>query len=197
MIWEHHQADNFIFDIFVFKHIIDSEEFLNVFVRIGFGSTIKLVSFDKGQVVTFNGKLICGFRNSNCRTKSQSDNRVSSPHEFIIHWIEVFEGKEEVAEVTDVENWRIDNPWVLRWIVSLIVWNSSISSTKSSIQCSNFFEESVEKSWGKNRPIKAVRSSSYILIDPSLSSSSHVFASLLNDMGTSSGRQLHFRYLCI
>ncbi|GJU71888.1 hypothetical protein Tco_1263293 [Tanacetum coccineum] len=31
----------------------NSKEFMNVFMRIGFGSTIKLVSFDEGQMVTF------------------------------------------------------------------------------------------------------------------------------------------------
>ncbi|GJT17742.1 hypothetical protein Tco_0876448 [Tanacetum coccineum] len=51
---------------------------MNVFVRISFGSTIKLVSFDESQVVTFNGKFICGFRNSDCGTGSQSDNTVDS-----------------------------------------------------------------------------------------------------------------------
>nr|GEX97271.1 hypothetical protein [Tanacetum cinerariifolium] len=107
---------------------------MNVFVRISFGSTIKLVSFDKGQVVTYNGKIVCGFKNSACRTGCQSDNTIGSPHEFIIHGIEVFEGNEEVMEVTDVEKWRIDNSRVLRWVISLIVWNSSVSSTKSSIQ---------------------------------------------------------------
>nr|GEU66922.1 hypothetical protein [Tanacetum cinerariifolium] len=58
----------------------DSEEFVNVFVRIGFGSTIKLVSFNKSQMVTFNSKFICGFSNSDCEIESQSDNTVSSPH---------------------------------------------------------------------------------------------------------------------
>nr|GEW22589.1 hypothetical protein [Tanacetum cinerariifolium] len=81
-----------------------SEEFMNMFVRISFGSTIKLVSFDKVQVVTFNGKFICGFKNSDCGTGSWRDNTVGSPHGFIIHGIEVFEGNEEVTEVIDVEN---------------------------------------------------------------------------------------------
>ncbi|GJU30232.1 hypothetical protein Tco_1173821 [Tanacetum coccineum] len=56
----------------------DSEEFMNVFMRIGFGSTIKLVSFDEGQVVTFNSKFICGFKNSDCGTGSRSDNTVGT-----------------------------------------------------------------------------------------------------------------------
>ncbi|GKC13289.1 hypothetical protein Tco_1010071 [Tanacetum coccineum] len=39
-----------------------------------------------------------------------------------------------MTEVVDVENWRIDNSRVLRWVVSLIEWNSFVFSTKSSIQ---------------------------------------------------------------
>nr|GEY13503.1 hypothetical protein [Tanacetum cinerariifolium] len=65
----------------------DFEEFMNVFMRIGFGSTIKLVSYDKGQVVTFKGKFICIFRNSDCGTGSQSNNTFGSPHGFVIHEI--------------------------------------------------------------------------------------------------------------
>ncbi|GJR22471.1 hypothetical protein Tco_0970998 [Tanacetum coccineum] len=111
----------------------NSEEFVNVFVRIGFGSTIKSVSFDESQVVTFNGKFICGFKNINCRTGSQSDNTVGSPHGFIIHWIIISKNIKEVTEVIDVENWQIDNSRVLRWIVSLIEGNSSVLWTKSLI----------------------------------------------------------------
>ncbi|GJU63093.1 reverse transcriptase domain-containing protein [Tanacetum coccineum] len=92
----------------------DSEEFMNVFVRIGFGSAIKLVSFDKSQVVTFTSKFICGLRNSDCGTGSWCDNMVSSPHGFIIPWIEIFENNKKVTEVVDVENWWIDNSRVLR-----------------------------------------------------------------------------------
>nr|GEX92546.1 reverse transcriptase domain-containing protein [Tanacetum cinerariifolium] len=127
-------AENFILGISVFKHIADSEEFVNVFVRIGFGSTIKLVSFDESQVVTFNGKFVCGFRNSDCGTESQSDNTVGSPHGFIIHWIVILKNIKKVMEVIDVDNWQIDNSRVLRWIVSLFEWNSSVSSMKSLIQ---------------------------------------------------------------
>ncbi|GJY66784.1 reverse transcriptase domain-containing protein [Tanacetum coccineum] len=54
------------------KPSVDSEEFVNVFMRIGFGSTIELVSFDKGQVVTFDSKFVCGFRNSDCETRVRS-----------------------------------------------------------------------------------------------------------------------------
>nr|GEW31046.1 hypothetical protein [Tanacetum cinerariifolium] len=97
-----------------------SKEFVNMFVRIGFGSTIKLVSFDVSQVVTFNGKFVCGFRNGDCGTESQSDNTVDSPHGFVIYGIEDLKGNEKVTKVIDVENWRIDNSRVLRWIVSLI-----------------------------------------------------------------------------
>nr|GEV02195.1 hypothetical protein [Tanacetum cinerariifolium] len=109
------------------------DEFINAFVRISFGSTIKLVSFDESQVVNINGKFVCGFRNGDCEIESQSDNTVDSSHGFIIYGIEVFDGNEEVTKVIDVENWRIDNSRVLRWVVSLIEWNSSVSSMKSLI----------------------------------------------------------------
>nr|GEX65709.1 hypothetical protein [Tanacetum cinerariifolium] len=82
--------------------------------RIDFGSTIKLVSLDESQVVNFNGKLVCGFRNGDYGTESQSDNTVGSPHGFIIHWIIISKNIKEVMEVIDVENLRIDNSRVLR-----------------------------------------------------------------------------------
>ncbi|GJR57979.1 hypothetical protein Tco_1500141 [Tanacetum coccineum] len=103
------KADSFILGVSVSKHIKYSEEFVNVFMRIGFDSTIELVSFDKSQVVTFNGKFVFGFRNGDCETGSRSDNTVSSPHGFVIHGIEVLKGNEKVMEVIDVENWRVDN----------------------------------------------------------------------------------------
>ncbi|GKA72154.1 hypothetical protein Tco_0778370 [Tanacetum coccineum] len=81
-------------------------------------------------------------RNGDCGTGSQSDNTVGSPHWFIIHWIIISKNIKKVTEVTDVENWRIDNSRVLRWIVSLIEWNSSVSSTKSSIKSTFRFCES-------------------------------------------------------
>ncbi|GJU21194.1 hypothetical protein Tco_1154536 [Tanacetum coccineum] len=59
-----------ILGVAVFKHITYSEEFVNVFVRIGFGSTIKLVSLDESQVVTFNGDFVYGFRNGDYRTEN-------------------------------------------------------------------------------------------------------------------------------
>ncbi|GJV75981.1 DNA-directed DNA polymerase [Tanacetum coccineum] len=71
---------------------------MNVFMRISFGSTIKLVSFHESQVVTFYGKFVCGFTNSDCGTESQSDNTVGNPHGFIMHGIEIFDGNEEVIE---------------------------------------------------------------------------------------------------
>ncbi|GJZ81267.1 hypothetical protein Tco_0646261 [Tanacetum coccineum] len=49
----------FVHPCFCFSN---SEEFMNVFMRISFCSAIKLVSFDKGQVVTFNRKFVSGFR---------------------------------------------------------------------------------------------------------------------------------------
>nr|GEV03854.1 hypothetical protein [Tanacetum cinerariifolium] len=90
--------------ISVFKHIAYSEEFINVFMRIGFGSAIKLVSFDESQVVTFNGKFLCGFSNSDCGSESQSNNTVGSPHGFIIHWIIILKNIKKVTEVIDIEN---------------------------------------------------------------------------------------------
>nr|GEU52747.1 hypothetical protein [Tanacetum cinerariifolium] len=59
---------------------------------------------------------------------------VSSPHDFVIYWIKVLKGIEKVTKVIDVKNWRVDDSRVLRWIVSLIEGNSSVSSTESSIQ---------------------------------------------------------------
>ncbi|GKE45255.1 hypothetical protein Tco_1472539, partial [Tanacetum coccineum] len=67
-------------------------------------------------------------------TGSRNDNTIGSPLGFVIHWIEVFKGNEKVTEVIYVENWQIDNSRVLRKVVSLIEWSSSISSTESSIQ---------------------------------------------------------------
>ncbi|GKB08186.1 putative reverse transcriptase domain-containing protein, partial [Tanacetum coccineum] len=72
--------------------------------------------------------------NGDCGTRGQSDNTVGSQHRFIIYGIEIFKGNEKVTEVIDVKNWRIDNSHVLRWIVSLIEGNSSLSLTKSLIQ---------------------------------------------------------------
>ncbi|GKC41350.1 hypothetical protein Tco_1059072, partial [Tanacetum coccineum] len=71
---------------------------MNVFMRIGFGSTIKLVSFDESQVVTFNGKVVSGFKNSDRGTGSQSDNTVGNPHGFIIHWIVILKNIKKVTE---------------------------------------------------------------------------------------------------
>ncbi|GKB76101.1 hypothetical protein Tco_0942996 [Tanacetum coccineum] len=73
-------------------------------------------------------------QNGDCGTESQSDNTVGSPHGFVIHRIEVLKGNKKVTQVIDVENWRIDNSRMLRWIVSLFEWNSSVSSMKSLIQ---------------------------------------------------------------
>nr|GEV53682.1 hypothetical protein [Tanacetum cinerariifolium] len=71
---------------------------------IGFGSTIELVSFDESQLVTFNGEFVCGFRNGDYGTGSQSDNMIGSLHGFVIHGIVVLKGNEKVTEVIDVEN---------------------------------------------------------------------------------------------
>ncbi|GJX02920.1 hypothetical protein Tco_0188836 [Tanacetum coccineum] len=66
------------------KPSIDSEEFVNVFMRIGFGSTMKLVSFDKGQVVIFNSKFILGFRNSNLRNR-ESERQHGRQPKWVYH----------------------------------------------------------------------------------------------------------------
>nr|GEW92001.1 hypothetical protein [Tanacetum cinerariifolium] len=71
-------------------------------MRIGFGSNIELVSFDEIQVVTFNGKFICGFSNGDCETNNQSDNTVCSPHGFIIHEIEVLKDEVIKSSVEDL-----------------------------------------------------------------------------------------------
>ncbi|GJZ71188.1 hypothetical protein Tco_0635039, partial [Tanacetum coccineum] len=115
-------------------YIIYSEEFMNVFVRIGFDSTIELVSFDKSQVVTFNGKFVCGFRNGDCGIGSRSDNTFGSPHGFIIHGIKILKGNKKVTEVIDIKNRSVNNFWLCKWFVSLFKWNSHVSSMKSSIQ---------------------------------------------------------------
>ncbi|GJZ24162.1 hypothetical protein Tco_0561621 [Tanacetum coccineum] len=131
------------FSVSVFKHITYSGEFVNVFVRIGFSSTIKLISLDESQVVTFNGEFIYGFGNGDCGTGSRSDNTVCSSHRFIIHGIVISKNIKEVAKIIDVENWRINNSRVLGWIVSLFEWNSFVSLTKSSIQTKSLqFEHS-------------------------------------------------------
>nr|GEZ10649.1 hypothetical protein [Tanacetum cinerariifolium] len=80
---------------------------------LSFGSTIKLVSFDKGQVVTHNGKFVYGFRDRDCGIGSQSDNTVDSTYGFIIHWIIISKNIKNVTEVIDVKKWRIDNSRVL------------------------------------------------------------------------------------
>nr|GEZ11938.1 hypothetical protein [Tanacetum cinerariifolium] len=75
-----------------------------------------------------------GLRTGDCGIGSRIDKTVSNPHGFIIHGIEVFKGNEKVTEVIDIENWRVDNSRLLRWIVSLFKWNSFVLSTKSLIQ---------------------------------------------------------------
>ncbi|GJU87222.1 hypothetical protein Tco_1294768 [Tanacetum coccineum] len=102
----------------------------------GLGDTTR--ELDNSQVVTFNGKFVCGFRNGDCRTGSQSENTVGSPYGFIIYEIEVLKDNEKVTEVIDVENWCVDNSRLLRWIVSLFKRNSSVLLTKSSIQSAIF-----------------------------------------------------------
>nr|GEZ78748.1 reverse transcriptase domain-containing protein [Tanacetum cinerariifolium] len=64
----------------------------------------KLVSFDEGQVVTFNGEFVCGFRNGDGETESWSDNTVTSPYGFIIHWVVIFKNIKKVTKKVDVKN---------------------------------------------------------------------------------------------
>ncbi|GJS15354.1 retrovirus-related pol polyprotein from transposon TNT 1-94 [Tanacetum coccineum] len=76
------------------------------------GSFVKFVkpsfcfthSFDEGQVVTFNGEFVYGFRNGDCRTGSQSDNTVGNPHGFIIYWVVIFKNIKKVTKIVDVKN---------------------------------------------------------------------------------------------
>ncbi|GJW87011.1 reverse transcriptase domain-containing protein [Tanacetum coccineum] len=82
---------------------------MDVFMGIGFGSTIELVPFDKSQMVTFDSKFVCCFRNSNRGTRSRSDNLIGSPHGFIIYWIVILKIINKVTEVIDVKNWLVDN----------------------------------------------------------------------------------------
>ncbi|GJT19004.1 hypothetical protein Tco_0877710 [Tanacetum coccineum] len=100
---KHYKADSFILDVSVFKDITYSKEFMNVFVRISFGSTIKLVSLDESQEVTFNGEFVYGFRNGDYGTGSWSDNMVSNPHGFYIHWIVISKNIKEVMKIIDVD----------------------------------------------------------------------------------------------
>nr|GEV36740.1 hypothetical protein [Tanacetum cinerariifolium] len=78
-------------------------------------------------------------QNSDRRTECWSDNMVSSPHRFIIHWIVTSKNIKKVTKVIDVKNWRVDNSRVSKWNVSLVEWNSSVSSTKSSVQSTFMF----------------------------------------------------------
>ncbi|GJY47861.1 hypothetical protein Tco_0437817 [Tanacetum coccineum] len=80
---------------------------MNVFMRIGFNSTIKLVSFDESQVDTFNSELVCGFRNGDAEPGVGATTRSAA-----------YMGSSSI-----------------RWaFVSSFEWNSPVSSTNSSIQ---------------------------------------------------------------
>ncbi|GKA80578.1 hypothetical protein Tco_0787270 [Tanacetum coccineum] len=62
---------------------------------------------------------------------------IAEPRVGATTWSAAYMGSSSMGlmtEVIDVENWRIENSRVLRWIVSLIKRNSSVSLTKSSIQ---------------------------------------------------------------
>nr|GEV20878.1 hypothetical protein [Tanacetum cinerariifolium] len=98
------KANGFILGVFVFKRVTYSEKFMNVFVWIIFNSTIKLVSFDESQVVTYNAEFVCGFMNCDYGTGSRSDNMVGSPHRFIIHWIVIFKNIQKVTEIVNIKD---------------------------------------------------------------------------------------------
>ena len=95
-----------MFSISVSKHFTNSKELMNVFMRVGFGSTIELVAFDKGQMISFNGKFIGSLGQSYCRTRSRSNVLLIGLHWFIvgfIHWIVKFD---EVYKKIDKERDR-------------------------------------------------------------------------------------------
>nr|GEU78260.1 hypothetical protein [Tanacetum cinerariifolium] len=100
----------------------------------GFASQVS----DRGNIIrrtaSFLVSVYLSISNGDCGTRSRSDNTVGILHGFLNYGIEVFKGNKKVTEVIDVKNWRIDNSWLLRWIVSLFVWNSSVSSMESLIQ---------------------------------------------------------------
>nr|GEU60708.1 reverse transcriptase domain-containing protein [Tanacetum cinerariifolium] len=85
--------------------------------------------------------------NGDCKTESRSDNTVGSPHR-----IEIVKGDEKVTEVIDIENWQIDNSWIMRRIVSLFEWNSSVSSTKSSIQSNGYDKKGTKSKQYRTKP---------------------------------------------
>nr|GEU36554.1 retrovirus-related Pol polyprotein from transposon TNT 1-94 [Tanacetum cinerariifolium] len=72
--------------------------------------------------------------NGYCGTGSQSDNTINSAHWFVIHWIVVSKNIEKVTKTVDVKKRWIDYSFGL--IVYSFEWNSTDSSTKSSIQAS-------------------------------------------------------------
>ncbi|GJW67838.1 putative ribonuclease H-like domain-containing protein [Tanacetum coccineum] len=80
----------------------------------------EFVPIDKSQVVKFDSKFVCGFRNSDRGTRSQSGNMVGSPHGFIIHWIIISKNIKKVTEVIGVKNWLVDNSRVLWCPVTIL-----------------------------------------------------------------------------
>ncbi|GJQ96290.1 hypothetical protein Tco_0007429 [Tanacetum coccineum] len=76
-----------------FKLQTYTEKFVDVFVRINFGATIKLVTFDKGQMISFYCKFIGSFGNCDCWTMNRGNDAVGRPYGFIVcvsHWIVEF-----------------------------------------------------------------------------------------------------------
>ncbi|GJZ56845.1 ALP1-like protein [Tanacetum coccineum] len=85
-------------------------------------------------MVTFDSKFVSGFRNSDCGTGSQSNNKVSSPYGFIIHWVKVFKSNKKVTKVVDVENWRIDNSQVQVMVQQVQNWKHVYASKGEFVQ---------------------------------------------------------------
>ncbi|GJW56556.1 hypothetical protein Tco_0103287 [Tanacetum coccineum] len=74
--------------------------FFGSFHRIGFPLTRCHVV----TLIAYSVELF--FRNSDYKTRSQSDNIVSSPHGFIVYWIIISKNIKKVTEIVDVKNWQ-------------------------------------------------------------------------------------------
>nr|GEW70917.1 hypothetical protein [Tanacetum cinerariifolium] len=80
---------------------------MNVLVRIGFNSTIKLISFDESQVISYNCKFVGSCRYGDCQTGSHGNNTIGCVHRFIIeisHGVVKFKKVEKEWEVGDIED---------------------------------------------------------------------------------------------
>nr|GEW36314.1 reverse transcriptase domain-containing protein [Tanacetum cinerariifolium] len=124
-------VDGFILDVSVFKHITYFEDFVNVFVMIGFDSTIELVSFDKSQVEFVNVFVRIGFDSTIELVSFDKSQVVTFNGKFAVSGMVIAKPR---VRATTRSTAHIDKSRLLRWIVSLFEWNSSVSSMKSSIQ---------------------------------------------------------------